>query len=303
MSEHERYTSAKAVESAIASAARTATAADPSLTVQERIRLEYFNRFLSRVFSESAGSDWMLKGGTSMLARVPNARSTTDVDLYRANQTIDAALADLRRLAAIDLGDFLRFEYTGHRNAVGGEQQTYTEGYSVHFDVYVGAKLKDQLRVDLVVNVPTTDVPDIALPANALPLPKLPSYPYRLYPVVDQIADKVCATLTLYSGHRSSRVKDLVDLVVLAVSQDVDAAKLLRALQVEALSRGLDLPTCFVIPGGWGPQYAKLAAPLPACEEFRDAESAAALVGGFLDPVLSDAVAGKTWSHRHRTWL
>jgi len=141
------------------------------------------------------------------------------------------------------------------------------------------------------------------LPANALPLPKLPSYPYRLYPVVDQIADKVCATLTLYSGHRSSRVKDLVDLVVLAVSQDVDAAKLLRALQVEALSRGLDLPTCFEIPGGWGPQYAKLAAPLPACEEFRDAESAAALVGGFLDPVLSDAVAGKTWSHRHRTWL
>ncbi len=47
------------------------------------------------------------------------------------------------------------------------------------------------------------------------------SYPYRLYPVANQIADKVCATLADYHGRPSSREKDLVDLVVIAVTQSV----------------------------------------------------------------------------------
>lgn len=52
MTEAERYASPTAVEAAIAASARTAFTADPSLTVQERIRLECFQRFLSRVVSE-----------------------------------------------------------------------------------------------------------------------------------------------------------------------------------------------------------------------------------------------------------
>lgn len=211
----EPYGSPAAVEAAITAAARKASSADPSLTVQERVRLEYFHRFLSRVFSESHDSDWLLKGGTGMLARVASARTTTDIDLFRGHRSLDTALDDLRRLAAIDLGDFFRFDYTGHSDAVDGHQQTYTEGYQVDFDVSIGAKRKDRFHVDLVVNVITTDDIEIVPPANALDLPKLTSNPYRLYPVVDQIADKVCATLALYGGRPSSREKDLVDLVVL----------------------------------------------------------------------------------------
>lgn len=215
MTSEEPYAGPAAVEAAIAAAARKASAADPSLTVQERIRLEYFHRFLSRVFSEGDHSDWMLKGGMGMLARVASARTTTDVDLFRRSRSLGSALEDLRGLAAVDLGDFFRFDYTGYSDAIGGNQQTCTEGYEVSFDVYIGARKKDDFRVDLVVNVVMTDDVEIAPPANALDLPKLPSNPYRLYPVVNQIADKVCATLALYSGSPSSREKDLVDLVVL----------------------------------------------------------------------------------------
>lgn len=197
MTEAERYASPGAVEAAITAAARKAFAADPSLTIQERVRLEYFHRFLSRVFSDANDSDWMLKGGTGMLARVASARTTTDVDLFRRSRSLDAALDDLRRLASVDLGDFFRFDYTGYSNAVDGNQQTYTEGYQVSFDISIGAKKKDNFHVDLVVNVAMTDEIEIAQPANALELPKLPSNPYRLYPVVDQIADKVCATRAL----------------------------------------------------------------------------------------------------------
>ena len=300
--EPERYASPGAVEAAITAAARKAFAADPSLTIQERVRLEYFHRFLSRVFSDADDSDWMLKGGTGMLARVASARTTTDVDLFRRSRSLNAALEDLRRLASVDLGDFFRFDYTGYSNAVDGNQQTYTEGYQVNFDISVGAKKKDSFHVDLVVNVAMTDEVEIAEPANALELPKLQSNPYRLYPVVDQIADKVCATLALYNGRPSSREKDLVDLVVLARTQNVDATKLRHALDVEASVRSLTLPGAFDLPATWSIRYAKLASKVPACAGFRTVDLATELMRAFIDPVLRDETSGLVWSPESLTW-
>lgn len=92
MTRNDGYASPGAVESAISAAARKASNTDPSLTIQERIRLEYFHRFLSRVFSEENDSNWMLKGGAGMLARVASARTTTDVDVFRRSASLDAAL-------------------------------------------------------------------------------------------------------------------------------------------------------------------------------------------------------------------
>jgi hypothetical protein len=59
------------VEAAIKAAAKKAAQADPALDTGKRIQLEYFNRFLSRTFSEGNESEWVLKGGTGMLARIP----------------------------------------------------------------------------------------------------------------------------------------------------------------------------------------------------------------------------------------
>jgi len=148
--EPQPYGSAAAVDRAISDAARAAFRTDRSLSVQARVKQEYFRRFLSRVFSEGPHSDWILKGGTGILARAASARSTLDVDLFRARQTLDGALDDLKRLAAIDLGDFFRFAYRRHDPVVTGEEQDYTDGYRVVFDVYVGGDQKEPLHVDLV---------------------------------------------------------------------------------------------------------------------------------------------------------
>ena len=74
-----------------------------------RIRQEYFRRFLSRVFLRARRVQVLLKGGAGVLARVASGERTTDVDLYRANDTLDGALTELIRLASIDLGDQFRF--------------------------------------------------------------------------------------------------------------------------------------------------------------------------------------------------
>lgn len=167
----EGYQSPRAVESGILAAARKLSSLDPSISVNDRIRQEYFRRFLSRVFSDETDTEWILKGGTGVLARVGSARTTRDVDLYRRSQTVDGALDDLKRAAELDLGDFFRFEYVGHESSVGGGQQVLTEGVQVHFDIYVGANKRGTLNVDLVTNVIVTGAATVAPPANGLELP------------------------------------------------------------------------------------------------------------------------------------
>ena len=246
----EPYRSAAAVEAAIRDAARRGFAADNSMSTQDRIRQEYFRRFLSRVFSEHDDSEWLLKGGTGVLARVASGRRTTDVDLFRANNSLDGALAELIRLAAIVV----------------------------------------------------TDEVTVAAPANRLDLPRLPSNDYRLYPVVDQIADKVCATMAEYSGRPSSREKDLVDLVVLGTTQTVTADTLRRAVLAEARARSLPNFTALAIPPTWGRAYSRDATDVPYCADYWTVDLAVALMRTFIDPVLQGEASGLTWSPELLAW-
>lgn len=298
----EPYKSAAAVEAAIRDAARNAFAYDKSMSTQDRIRQEYFRRFLSRIFSERDDSDWLLKGGTGVLARVASGRRTTDVDLFRANNTLDGALAELIRLGSIDLGDFFRFVYTKHESVVGGDQQTYTEGYGVDFDVYIGADKKEPLHVDLVVGVIVTDEVTVTPPANRLDLPRLPSNDYRLYPIVDQVADKVCATMANYNGRPSTREKDLVDLVVIAKTQTLSADALGRAINAEARARSLIPFTELTIPPTWGRLYARQAKDVSYCADYRTADLGAEFMRTFIDMVLQHEVPGKIWSPDSLAW-
>jgi adenosine deaminase len=96
MGEGDAYSTAKGVEAAIREAARSAVRLDPSHTTNEVIRIEYFHRFLSRVFSDGTETEWVLKGGTGILARVPSARAT--LDLYPVvDQIADKVCATMQR--------------------------------------------------------------------------------------------------------------------------------------------------------------------------------------------------------------
>ncbi|HZX04037.1 nucleotidyl transferase AbiEii/AbiGii toxin family protein [Kribbella sp.] len=296
------YPTAAGVESAIKVAATAATKNDPTLTVTERIRFEYFRRLLSRVFSEGTESEWLLKGGTSMLARIPATRSTLDIDLYCDGFTIDQALADLRRLADLDLGDHFRFVYVGHQVSVAGDQPPYVDAYRVSFDVYIGVRHKGRINVDLATGAGLTAPVTTADPANRLPLPRLISYPYRLYPIVDQVADKVCATMEKHEGQPSSREKDLVDLAVIAVTQAVDGAALAYALEVEARRRRMHpLPT-FEVPPTWGRAYAAMAVRIPHLADYLTVSAVTDLVATFIDPALTGTSKTKSWDPDARKW-
>ncbi|MDQ1743568.1 MAG: hypothetical protein QOE23_1907, partial [Pseudonocardiales bacterium] len=119
---------------------------------------------------------------------------------------------------------------------------------------------------------------------------------------VDQIADKVCATMMVYAERPSSREKDLVDLVVLAMTQQVDGDALAVAIATEARRRGLAPFERFAVPSGWGAVYASLATGVPYCDDYRDVHAAKELIASFINAALDGHAKGKTWLPDRRAW-
>lgn len=301
-SSNSSYGSWPAVASAIkATAIRIKTAGGPS--VNQLIAAAYFDRLLSRVFAQGDESEWLLKGGGSMLARVPGARTTKDIDLAATHtDDIEAALDALRAIIQTDIGDHLTFEIANSRPIVDAEAQPGTEGLRVTvrcLDVRSRRQVTS-IPIDLVVEPAPTGTVQLVTPASRLPLPKdLPAHPYRLFPIADHLADKVCGIYTSHNGRPSSRVKDLVDIVIIANHEPVDLAELRVALATRAGIRGLELGQTLTTPDGWGPRYQALArTTAPGQPTVADGLARAREL---IDPALqpADAATAQTWHPAH----
>lgn len=136
------YKSPAALEMAIKAAAK-ASAQDTNRAIARF----YHHRLLCRVFSEP-DSPFVLKGGLGMLARTLDARHTKDIDLTTSKLDPDEAVSELNRLARKDMGDFVSFVPRGWRAIK--EEDGYRDGYTVSYDVYLGAKKVSTVSVDLV---------------------------------------------------------------------------------------------------------------------------------------------------------
>lgn len=297
------YSSGVAMWSAVTARAK-ATSKATGVDAGAVIRRFVFERFLARVFRHP-DAPWVLKGGTAILARVHDARTTKDVDLLNQLGDLDAALDALRAAAAGDLGDHFRFVITNVERNLSGAGQPAVDGCRVSIDGYCGAAKKGAFGVDLITGSLMTTAPELhadpVLDIRGLEAPRM-----RLYPVVDHIADKLCATQAMYGtdGDRaSSRVRDLVDLVVFARSQDVDGSALITAVRGEWVHRGLPGETVFTPPPAWERLYPSLARKVPAVAGVTSFADAVALVDAFLVPALNGEAAERLWVARDLAWL
>jgi len=258
----------------------------PAGAVAELQRQFLYERFLARVFTH-APDPWVLKGGTALLARVRDARHSRDVDLNRTTGTLDAAVQEIRAAAVTDLDDHVRFVTTARR--IGPTRAGRSEGGTACVEItpYIGVRPMHAFGVDIVVGTLLTTNPDLHQPTPVVPMPGITTPPYRLYSVVDHVADKVCATMELYNGRPSSRHRDLVDLVIIACTQTVDATALGHAIKAERLHRELPPITAWNCPPQWATPYATAARTVTHCADYRTSTTGTALVAHFLDPVLS----------------
>lgn len=274
-------------------------------TAQNLARQFVYDRFLARVFTYAGGGEWVLKGGTALLARVRTARHSRDIDLLREQGTLDSALDELERAAAVDLRDHLRFVLGASSRTEERPGQPGTELAKVKIDAYAGVRLVSEFVVDIVLNAVITGDPESRQPEPTIELAGIESPAYLIYPVADHVADKLCATFELYGPARlpSSRVRDLVDLVVIARTQHVDAGALRVAIDAERVHRGLPEIVQWDCPDGWTTNYAKVAHDVVECRDHRSFRTASALASAFLDPILTNEVDNDaTWSPSNLRW-
>lgn len=299
-----RYATPKEFRTALNLSARKMSK-ETGMNVSDLMRIFYFNRLAARVFTLYPDG-WLIKGGQSLLVRYRGAaRLSGDIDLQTAQPglTPEEARTQVLEAAAHDLGDFLRFapgKYTASADPDRGGSQ--------HFQVFLGPTRVDGVKVDIAVRRTLTGVPEMTPLVSAVDLPWPVDWPtVRLYPLIDHIADKVCALYERHGVGASSRYRDLADLLLISQQEEVNGPAVYQAIHQEAAQRrqrGTDvtLPRSFEPPGpDWHDKYPSAAAlvlGLQGCRTFSEASQAAK---AFLDPLLDATVTGN-WNPASATW-
>lgn len=263
----------------------------------------YFHRLLCRIFSNE-GSPFLLKGGQSMLARTVDARATRDIDLLSERGDLDSALADLRRLAAVDLGDFVSFEFVKAEPIKTNDE--YRSGLNVVFAPLIGVKRMQDVSIDLVVDEVPQGEAEVLAPADRIDVADIPTFNYRIYPAASSLADKLCAMLEEHDGRPSSRTKDLVDVVVYALMVDIDGTALCDRIRTEAGARRMSLPDRFSIPSEWhglhASRFGRLVRQTGLPSEYSDIGRAERLATRLFDPALDRRADGRKWDREDLCW-
>jgi hypothetical protein len=264
--------------------------------LQQLQRQMAYDRFLERLYL--VDRSWIVKGATALLARDIGVRATIDIDVYRAASR-EVAEAELRQAVAMDIGDWFRFEIGAPRPAAG------TRGVRLPVTAFVGNTTWAAFHVDLVgTDVHMTGKPERVPPLARVSMPDVQQHGYRVYPLTDHIADKICAIFERHSITRepSTRYKDLVDLVAIVLTSQVEAKPQITALRSEAERRGLHLPARLAVPDRalWEPGYAAEAR-RSLLTAARTLDDALAVAGSFADPLLNGTARG-TWHQHDRRW-
>lgn len=258
-----------------------------------------FSRLLARLLA-AAPDRWVLKGGLAMDYRFGSrVRTTKDMDLARTGDE-EAATEDLLAAQAVELGDYFTFEIdrTGQLDEVDGARAV-----RYHVRSLLAGRLFEEVVIDVGFDLPggwdpeMVEGPDLLGFADIDPI-EAPTLPLEL-----QIAEKVHAYTRSYgdSGAPSTRVKDLIDLVLIATGAALDAATLARALKETFEHRDQhEVPTRLPEPPAqWATPYGVLARevnlPPNLSEGFRAASA-------MLDPILDSTVTGGIWDRRQGRW-
>lgn len=294
------YRSALALEQAVKAAARRS-----GQDVGRAVEGFYAGRLLERVFSEER-KPFVLKGGRGILARTLDARYTTDTDFLYRGDDLEEALGELKRLASKDLGDRMEFRFVSADKIA--TTQEYRDGCRARFEVVLdGTRRKSEIAIDLVADPVELGKADLVTPANRLDVKGLAVFDYLVYPVERTVADKVCATMQAYPGGReSSRVKDLVDLVLHVTRYGMAGSDLSRAIEREAGMRGIGSLDAFKVPESWrGPRegaYRKAATEAKIPDRWLGAADAERVVKACVDPAIRQRVEGLEWDPEALEW-
>ncbi|MBS0619857.1 MAG: nucleotidyl transferase AbiEii/AbiGii toxin family protein [Verrucomicrobia bacterium] len=239
-----------------------------------------FDRLLARLFFSEEQS-FFLKGGYAMELRLKTARATKDIDLTSLKRLKGESdllsimiLEELRTLAQQDLGDF--FVYRIGEAQLDLDNAPYGGArYSV--TALLDGKVFVRFQLDVGADAVVTRT-ETMQGADWLGFCGIPSPVFSMISVEQQFAEKLHAYTLPRLERPNTRVKDLVDMVLLAKMRSMDLEVLKEALrlvfkvrQTHALPEKIDMP-----PQAWEIPYNELAKEcaliLSLDEAFREVE-------------------------------
>lgn len=262
-------------------------------------KMVVFDRLLARLLV-AAPRRWVLKGALALEFRLGmRSRTTKDMDLARQDSQ-EATTADFLLVQSVDLSDFFAFaiERTGKLDEV-------LEGAAVRYHVRadLAGRPFDDVIVDVAFGDPASAPPDLLCGSDLLGFAGIAPVKVPALPLEQHVAEKVHAYTRVYSGGRqSSRVKDLVDLVLIGSSATFDVGRLLHALRTVFESRAThplpkELPPP---PSDWATAYRRLAREVGLNSDLHDGHRLAA---DFLNPILGETLPDNAkWDPSAGSW-
>ncbi len=291
-----RYRTPESARRAVTDKLRAEAASGP-WTLMDLQRQYAYDQLIERLYR--IDDKWVVKGATALLARRISVRHTIDIDLYRTG-AINEVERLLREASTLDIGDWMHFE-------VGASvriQASGAQGVRTRIRSFIGSKAWATFQAGLVADgVLMSAEPDVVLPLTSVNIGNQMRTEWKAYPLVDHIADKICAILERHGGVSSTRYKDLVDLVAIIQRSEVLAKPQIIALSKEAERRDLALPREFDVPDHelWRIGYQAESRRTVGLSASR-LDEALALVSPFIDPLLVGTATGR-WEPRALSWF
>lgn len=281
-----RYATARAFRSAIEARLKSiASKYDQRALVQIRKQIA-FDRFLARLLAVSPGK-WTLKGGVALQYRLgAHSRFTKDLDLVLPSGAEVVSDIILNAIAS-EVDDYFTFSLQQSQQLDHG-----AEGSSVRFTLRAG--LDGRLFENIVVDIGFDELSPLPVETisgtDFLEFAGIPSITAPILPIEVHLAEKLHAYARSYSGDRqSSRVKDLIDIVLIGQSFPLKASACIGAVRHTFASRVThQVPSRFVLPPeNWSAPYAALATSVSLDPDIAVGHAYAARM---LDPLLGGEI-------------
>jgi predicted nucleotidyltransferase component of viral defense system len=258
-----------------------------------------FERLLARLVAVDS-ERWLVKGASALELRFGNqVRGTRDLDLSHPDDS-HVILRSILEAQEVGMDDYFSYaiQPTSKLEPLGGVAVRY------HVREDLAGRRFEEFHIDIGVRSIPVITPDRLSAPDFLTFADIEPVVVPVIAIEQHIAEKVIAYVRIYEGQRrSSRVKDLVDLVLIQSLTTVAAGRLRHALAITFQSRDdTVLPNHFPPP----PVYWQLPYRQMASEVGIDPtlEHGHRIVAAFLDPILGDVVeAGAVWVPQQRAWL
>ena len=206
------------------------------LDIQRLRRQVAFDRLLLRLFSKTP-SPWVLKGGYAMELRMKNPRATKDIDLtvkdkklFSNDLTVQNSmiLRALRSFAAIDLKDFFIFQI---EDSIMKLEGPIYGGARFPVTAKVDGRLFIRFHLDVGFDNILLEPLESIKGEDWLGFAKLHTKSIPVLSIEQHFAEKIHAYTLPRKGQLNSRVKDLIDMLLLVRTKRIKTKKLKKVIK------------------------------------------------------------------------